>query len=66
MSKGNREMKLPELNKFASMTASVSDFKDKVNQLQAEKRAIRETMDNKQEQINQMILEIEEMEKKQE
>lgn len=66
MSKGNREMKLPELNNFSSMVASVSDLKDKVNQLQAEKRAIRETMDNKQEQINQMILEIEEMEKKQE
>ena len=61
---GNTEMKLPELNKFASITATVSDLKDKVNQLQSEKITIRKTLDAKQEEINKCITEIENQEKK--
>ncbi len=62
MGKGNYEMKLPELNKFPSIAADVGDLKDKVNQLQSEKKTIRRTMDAKQNEINKTILEIEKKE----
>lgn len=64
MSKGNYEMKLPELDKFSSIAADVGDLKDKVNQLQSEKRVLRIHLNAKQEAINKKLLEIEKLEGK--
>ena len=56
-------MKIPGLDNFKSLTASVEDMKQQVNNLQNEKILIRESLNTKQEQINSLILEIERIEK---
>lgn len=63
--RGNIEMKLPGLENFKSIHVNITDLKDKVNQLQSEKRIIRLSLNSKQAEINKLILEIEKMEKNQ-
>lgn len=58
----NTEMRLPALSNFGSIAANISDLKNKVNELQTEKRSIRKLLDIKQEDINKLIKEIENME----
>ena len=57
--KGNREMKLPGIDNLKSMSASVSDLEDEVNQLNHRKRQLALTRNSIQDQINIKLKEIE-------
>ena len=59
---GNYEMKLPELNQFTSIAATVEDLKDKANVIQSEKRTLRLHLNAKQDQLNKILTEIEKLE----
>ena len=59
MTNTNTEMKIPGLNNFKSIASTSTDLKDKVNELQREKRQLRLTMNAKQEQINMLLVEVE-------